>query len=105
MKRWMVIGCAFTLALGFAAGWTMRPAEVQPPVLSAVSSMETARDPLEQFRTERQQLRQRQIAQLDELIYGESADAETTESGKAAAAGADAMVGAGDDAGRAAAPA
>lgn len=78
MKRWMVIGCAFTLALGFAAGWTMRPAEVQPPVLSAAFSMETARDPLEQFRTERQQLRQRQIAQLNELIYGESADAETT---------------------------
>lgn len=78
MKRWMVIGCAFTLALGFAAGWTVRPAEVQPPVLSAASSMETARDPLEQFRTERQQLRQRQIAQLNELIYGESADAETT---------------------------
>ena len=75
MKRWMVIGCAFTLALGFAAGWTMRPAEVQPPVLSAASSMETA---LEQFRTERQQLRQRQIAQLNELIYGESDDAETT---------------------------
>ena len=78
MKRWMVIGCAFTLALGFTAGWTMRPAEVQPPAFSAASSMETARDPLEQFRTERQQLRQRQIAQLNELIYGESADAETT---------------------------
>lgn len=78
MKRWMVIGCAFTLVLGFAAGWTMRPAEVQLPVLSAASSMETARDPLEQFRTERQQLRQRQIAQLNELIYDESADAETT---------------------------
>ena len=78
MKRWMVIGCAFTLALGFAAGWTMRSSEVQPPVLSAASSMETTRDPLEQFRTERQQLRQRQIAQLNELIYGESDDAETT---------------------------
>ena len=78
MKRWMVIGCAFTLALGFAAGWTMRPAGGQPPVLSAASSMETARHPLEQFRTERQQLRQRQIAQLNELICGESADAETT---------------------------
>lgn len=78
MKRWMVISCALALALGFAAGWTMRLAEVQPPVLSAASSMETARDPLEQFRTERQQLRQRQIAQLNELIYGESADAETT---------------------------
>ena len=77
MKRWMVIGCAFSLALGFAAGWTMRPSEVQPPAYSAASSMETAQDPLEQFRTERQQLRQRQIAQLNELIYGESADAET----------------------------
>ena len=72
MKRWMVIGCAFTLALGFAAGWAMRPAEGQLPVLSAASSMETARDPLEQFRTERQQLRQMQLSQLNEIVYAEN---------------------------------
>ena len=78
MKRWIVIGCAFTLALGFAAGWMMKPADIQSPAVSAASAQAAAQDPLERFRTERQQLRQRQIAQLNELIYGESADAETT---------------------------
>lgn len=78
MRRGLVIGCAFALAVGFAAGWMMKPADIQSPAVSAASAQETAQDPLERFRTERQQLRQRQIAQLNELIYGESADAETT---------------------------
>ena len=40
--------------------------------------METAAalDPIEQFRTERQQLRQMQMDQLNEIVYGGSADTE-----------------------------
>ena len=33
-------------------------------------------NPIEQFRTERQQLRQMQMEQLNEIVYGGSADAE-----------------------------
>lgn len=76
MKRlWIILG-ALTMALGFTAGWALKPAELSQPVVSAGVAEPAAGDPLEQFRTERQQLRQRQIAQLNELIYG-GGDAQT----------------------------
>ena len=76
-KRWMACAAAALVlcgALGF--GLERRTADggrvQEPPVLETAAAV----DPIEQFRTERQQLRQMQMEQLNEIVYGGSADAE-----------------------------
>lgn len=76
-KGWLA-GAAAALVLcgmlGFGAGISVskgNTAEVPP-----AQETSAAVDPIVQFRTERQQLRQMQIGQLNEIVYGGSADAE-----------------------------
>lgn len=75
MNRWLQLGSiAAALAMGVLLGSLFKepaPTAVQPTISEVQSS-----DPMESFRTERQQLRQMQIAQLNELIYGERTDDE-----------------------------
>ena len=52
--------------------WQAADRQADAPVLATTDG-----DPLLQFRTEREQLRARQAAQLNEIIYDEDTDAET----------------------------
>ena len=60
--------------LGFTLGH--REAVRARPAMSAVVEAQE-RDPLAQFRTEREELRARQTAQLNDIIYDATADADT----------------------------
>ena len=74
-----LVGCALLalMALEAAAGYLlgMRSGSVMTsaPASTAIETVE----PLSRFRLEREQLRARQEAQLNEIIYGEKTDAET----------------------------
>lgn len=78
-KRWILRACALgaALALGAAGGWHFCAARWarQPAEVSAPAAGPTA-DSLEAFRTERQQLRQMQLSQLNEIVYAENSSEE-----------------------------
>lgn len=81
-KTWRRIGFCAALAAALAAdacfsyrlAWRRFNA-ARPAVSSAVAAEES--DPLTRFRTEREQLRARQSAQLNDIIYNAATDAET----------------------------
>ena len=79
MKRWLIAGvtCVMfgaALLTGYGAGLSVGSREgTTATAVSAVFQEEEYA--IEKFRTERQQLRQMQISQLNELIYGGKADA------------------------------
>lgn len=75
-KMRIVLAMALALALGFAAGRGVQTNEKREEVAAQTAASEAAVDPIEQFRTERQQLRQRQISQLNDLIHSENAESE-----------------------------
>ena len=76
MRRLQWLGfLALALAIGFAAGYGIRATNAQPEAQRTIA-VEAQTDPIEQFRTERQQMRQMQISQLNDLIYGGSAGEE-----------------------------
>lgn len=72
----IVVAMALALALGFAAGRGVQMNEKREEVAAQTAASDATIDPIEQFRTERQQLRQRQISQLNDLIHSENAEAE-----------------------------
>lgn len=76
-KGWMA-GAAAALVLcgmlGYGVGISVSKGKTAEMPLSLETSATV--DPIVQFRTERQQLRQMQIEQLNEIVYGGSADAE-----------------------------
>lgn len=78
MKKTLKLGIMMILVVASAAGGYLCGAwkTAQPVASLNVESVEddAAADPFERFRTERQQLRQMQTAQLNELIYGGKAD-------------------------------
>ena len=78
MKKGWLVGAAVLMilcgALGFGLG--TQAARSRTFVTTEKSGDLPAADPIVQFRTERQQLRQMQIEQLNEIVYGGSADAE-----------------------------
>ena len=75
MKKWLIVCCtaicmAVSALCGYSAG--LSDTAIQDTQIAAVTlSQENA---IEQFRMERQQLRQMQTAQLNEIIYGGAAD-------------------------------
>lgn len=77
MKRMLRNGACIVLmiCLSFAAGRFARAPERKTANDQIVTAQAEA-DPIDAFRTEREQLRQMQMAQIDELIHSENADAE-----------------------------
>ena len=67
-----------TLALAFAAGFiTNRHIfSLTPDTAAAVSDIPESENPLDSFRTERQQLRQMQLSQLNEIIHSNTSESE-----------------------------
>ena len=78
MKR-KLIACAVAaaLALGALAGYALgrRTASEAQTALAPAASGPSA-DSIEQFRTEREQLRQMQLSQLNEIVYAENSSDE-----------------------------
>lgn len=77
MRRWLWNGCAAVLflSIGIWAGMCVEPGSGSATSVAAPAQPDEE-DALEQFRTERQQLRQMQMAQLNEIIYGGETDEE-----------------------------
>ena len=78
MKNRWIAGAAAALVLCGALGFGLGIRVSGEKAAENLPAMETAAalDPIEQFRTERQQLRQMQMDQLNEIVYGGSADTE-----------------------------
>lgn len=78
MRRWLLLcGGAVALSLCMMGGYllgSMSTGEKDSADTAVMDTLQT--DAIEQFRTERQQLRQMQTAQLNEIIYGGSAEPE-----------------------------
>lgn len=77
MKRVLRNGACVVLmiCLSFAAGRFARVPEKKTANVQTVAAQAEV-DPIDAFRTEREQLRQMQAAQIDELIHSENADSE-----------------------------
>ena len=77
MKRVLRNGACIVLmiCLSFAAGRFTRVPERKAANVKTVAAQAEV-DPIDAFRTEREQLRQMQAAQIDELIHSENADSE-----------------------------
>lgn len=78
IRRWMLVLCSGILMAVMAA--VALPELQRPPAVQTVAQSPTQapeEDPLEQFRLEREQLRAMQLAQLNDIIYGEKTDEET----------------------------
>ena len=71
----LVVG--FLMMAAFSGGFAMGSSGKASETAAPVSAGQTQTDPLEQYRTERQQLRSRQRASLNEIIYAENSDDET----------------------------
>ena len=67
----------FLMLAAFSGGYAMGVSGESARDGVAPASAQAPADPLEQYRTERQQLRSRQRASLNEIIYAENSDAET----------------------------
>lgn len=80
MRRWMKISlacAAFVAALALDTAITWKLAVHVPEKAIGASADVQAQDPLAQFQLEREQLRARQEAQLNDIIYSEKTDTET----------------------------
>ena len=74
--RWIIGGgVLLALAAGMVTGYAVRGMDPQREASQPVAAVANA-DPIEEFRTERQQLRQMQITQLNEIIYGGNTEKE-----------------------------
>ena len=71
--------CLLTALLAGALAWFLHPEERQAveTLAAPTQSAEPQADPLEEFRLEREQMRDMQTAQLNDIIYGENTDDET----------------------------
>ena len=79
LKRALIAAAAAAViaadtAIAYRMG-ALRAAEAMPAASNAVASEQA--DPLTRFRTEREQLRARQAAELNDIIHGEGTDAQT----------------------------
>lgn len=82
LRKWILAVCFIAVfAAGVAVVWpnifsekTAQPVAAQVPQSSPIPE---ALDPLDEFRTEREQLRSMQTAQLNDIIYGADTDEET----------------------------
>ena len=73
-RRWIAVGaCLLISAVSAQAGYSiaMKQSNRAGTPVSSVVAAEDA-DPLTRFRTEREQLRARQTAQLNDIIHGET---------------------------------
>ncbi|HIU34798.1 MAG TPA: SpoIIIAH-like family protein [Candidatus Pullichristensenella excrementigallinarum] len=79
IRRWMLVLCSGILMAVMAA--VALPELQRPPAVETAAQNPTQapeeEDPLKQFRLEREQLRAMQLAQLNDIIYGEKTDEET----------------------------
>lgn len=79
-KRWLRVGLVLLAVLwtglSFTLGMRLGSAPQVEDVAQTSAVSESQEDPMQQFRTEREQLRQMQLSQLNEMIYGGNADAE-----------------------------
>ena len=79
MTGWIRCGgilllCGIMMIVGYGSG--LRYAQDAAETVTAAADLtDSAEDVIERFRTERQQLRQMQISQLNEIIYGSGTDA------------------------------
>ena len=77
--KWAVLAVALVALLAadalIARAWTLKV--IDKGVEAAAPATLTTVDPLDQFRLERDQLRARQVAQLNDIIYSEKSDAQT----------------------------
>lgn len=81
MKRWTKRTLIALAAVAALAGdsWATYRLTAHPAVRAASAGVQTgsAADPIERFRLEREQLRARQQAQLNDIIYNAQSDQET----------------------------
>lgn len=74
--RWAAVAAA--LGLAAAAGFTLySQPRLQAAPAQSTQLIEADADPLTQFRTEREQLREKQRAQLSDIIHSDATDAAT----------------------------
>jgi len=84
MRKWLHLCAAVAaMAICIASGYMIGMSSSDEDCSADTAVMENIKsDPIAQFRTERQQLRQMQTAQLNEMIYGGTADDEVIELAK-----------------------
>lgn len=77
-RRWVLLSCALVaaLALGAACGYLGGVRAAQEAVTAPAPAVGPTADSMEAFRTERQQLRQMQLSQLNEIVYAENSSDE-----------------------------
>lgn len=77
--KWALCGAALLalLALDAAVTWRLASSRTDRAASAAAPVRLEAQDPLMQFRLEREQLRARQEAQLNDIIYSDRSDAAT----------------------------
>lgn len=77
-RRWVLLSCALVaaLALGAACGYLGGVRAAQEAVTASAPTVGPTADSMEAFRTERQQLRQMQLSQLNEIVYAENSSDE-----------------------------
>lgn len=77
-RRWVLLSCALVaaLALGAACGYLGGVRDAQEAVTASAPAVGPTADSMEAFRTERQQLRQMQLSQLNEIVYAENSSDE-----------------------------
>ena len=77
--KWAALVAALVALLAadalIARAWTLKG--IDKGVEAAAPASLAAVDPLDQFRLERDQLRARQVAQLNDIIYSDKSDAQT----------------------------
>lgn len=77
--KWAALAAALVALLAvdalIARAWTLKG--IDKGVEAAAPASLAAVDPLDQFRLERDQLRARQVAQLNDIIYSDKSDAQT----------------------------
>ena len=78
IKRWIagLAAAALLLAADAALTWHLARVRFAPRAGSAEVYSEAEQDPLNRFRLEREQLRAREEAQLNEIIHSQSSDAQ-----------------------------
>lgn len=77
-RRWVLLSCALVaaLALGAACGYLGGVRAAREAVTASAPAVGPTADSMEAFRTERQQLRQMQLSQLNEIVYAENSSDE-----------------------------
>ena len=82
MNRWIrraltAAGLAALLALDAGVTWRLCARHINRSAVAPAIATPEAADPLAQFRLEREQLRARQEAQLNDIVYSDRSDADT----------------------------